>query len=547
MLTLEHNPAKAQKGASLIVFFLALITAGTVFVLINSASDSSRTDSQNTTTQSLSKAKAALLSYATSYYLRQTLSGTPHAGYHGHLPCPETAGSVADGRSALNCGGAYTSNLGRLPWLSLGIEPVTDADGECLWYALSGDFYHWPKPALTNDDTPGKFQIFNHNGTLLTGATPENRVVAVVIAPGKPLSSQNRVSATSGLPCKVSRNNVVANQYLDNYQGINNSSVNTVTPNVIDQFISSSGLSDNPYINDRIVTLTTDEIFDTIKQNSSIYTDKIRNLGIQLSNCLITYSIASDSSAPNPPPPASCTSACDAARSLCFLSANTGPERAACNRTRNDCRRACSGGGSTAYQFPWPAPVNLNLADFRLNNSYTDMDATAVNTQGYLGRLPHDMSNSNSVSGVTIINDNTLLDFCSIPLDSESGRLWQNWKDHWFYVVGKDYEPGSSQSGTNCTQCPKYQTSTNDYAAMLIFSSERNPGQLRRTNDTETPNPAFADSKYSITNYLEGSNASNYIDTNGDKTYATYAITDTPNDMMFCIKSDMSAVTGVCP
>jgi len=554
MKRLKSNTYRSQYGASLIVFFLAIIAAGSVFLLVNSSTDSTHTDNQNTTTESLSRAKTALLSFATSYYLRQTLSGTPHAGFHGHLPCPENSTSVADGRSALNCGGAYTSALGRLPWLSLGIEPITDSSGECLWYALSGDFYHWPKPSMTNDDTPGKFQIFNHNGNLLTGSTPEDRVIAVVIAPGRPLTSQNRPSATANLPCKVSRTNAEANQYLDNYQGINNASVDTATADSIEQFITSTGLTDNTSINDRIVSITTKEIFDSIKQNSSIYTNKIRNLGVELSNCLITYSVDSHNSSPSSPPTSGCQTDCDAARSLCFLSATSGPQRAACNRARNDCRRACpsggggaGGGSTTAYQLPWPSPVDLNLADFRLNASYLDMAASDVSIQGSLGRLPWDISNSNSVTGVSIINDNTLLDFCSIPLDSESGRLWQNWKDHWFYVVGKDYQPGNTQTSTNCTLCPDYQSNTNDYAALLIFSAERNSGQLRRSNDTESPNPAFMDSKYSISNYLEGSNASNYIDLDGDKSYANYSITDTPNDMLFCIKSDMSAVTGVCP
>jgi len=531
-------------------------------LLANNAPEDGRVTSENSTTASLATAKSALISYATSYYLRESSTGTSHAGIHGLLPCPEKSTSPADGTSAPNCGTTHASSLGRLPWRSLQIQPLTDSNGECLWYAVSGGFFNFPKSPLTNDDTPGKFQLYNLNGSLHKGATAEDRIVALVIAPGRPLPGQNRLAAVSGLPCKVSKDNVVAASYLDNYQGINNASVNGSTNDLIEQFIQANALSDNTSLNDRFITITSREIFDAIKQQTSLYETKMLNLGIELSNCLIDYSIASNDSVN---PPSSCKTDCDAARDLCFLSASTGKERAACNRARNDCRKNCpSGGGggggkgkgkggtgggattTTAFQLPWPAPVDLAMADFRPNASYLDMDAATAGSQGYLGRLPYDISNSDAATGNSS-STNTLLDFCGITMDSESGLLWQNWKDHWFYVIGKDFEPGSTQASTNCTQCPSYQASTNDYAAILIFSSERLPGQFRRTNETENPDPAFAQSKYSINNYLEGSNASNYIDSVGDGTYANYLPSDTPNDLLFCIKSDMSSVSGVCP
>ena len=475
---------KSQKGIGLIVFFLAILAAGTVFILANSGPDNGRVNSENNTTASLATAKTALLAYASSYYLRESTTGTSHAGIHGLLPCPEKASSPADGSSSPNCGTTHASSLGRFPWRSLDIKALTDASGECLWYAVSGGFFNFPKSSLTNDDTPGKFQIFNQNGSLHAGATPEDRVVAVVLAPGLPLPGQTRLAATGGLPCKVSKDNVLASDYLDSHLGINNSIVDDSTNDLIEQFINTSSLSENSPINDRIITITSREIFDAIKKQTSLYDTKMLNLGVELSNCLVNYSIAANDIVN---PPSACVTDCDAARDLCFLSATTGSDRKACNKTRNDCRKACPKVkvkvkgkplvATTSYQLPWPAAVDLGFADFRPNASYTDMNAADINTQGLLGRLAFDITNSNAVTGNASVN-NSFLDFCAIDLTSESGLLWQHWKDHWFYVVGQDFTPGSTQASTTCTLCPKYQVNTNNYAAMLLFSGERTGNQL---------------------------------------------------------------------
>ena len=552
---------QSQQGASLIVFILAIIATGAVFVISTLGPENERVSSENDTSASLAKAKTALLSYAASYYLTQSTGATPipHAGRHGLLPCPEQpSGFNGEGNSSNQCGVTHTNSLGRLPWKHMGIEPLKDSSGECLWYAVSGGFYNTPRSEMTNDDTPGMFQIINENGNVIQGLTAEDRVVAVVLAPGLPVNGQTRSSATLNSPCKVPGNPIDASDYLEFYQDIDNASVSNANPDLIDQFINSTGLNNNPIFNDRLISITAGEIFDAIKQQQSMYDTKITMLGTELANCLVNYSIASDDIVN---PPDACATDCSAARSLCRLSATTGPEKAACNKTYVGCRKSCggstgkgkgkggSGGGgggssSTAYQLPWPAAINLN-ADYRLNNSYQDLTASQASNSnlGLLGRLPFRINNSNNATGISTTN-NTLLEACGISIPGETGLLWQNWKDHWFYVVGRDHIPGSTQS-SSCTNCPVFNG--NKYAAILIFSGERIPGQLRRTNDTENPDPLINNSKSVITNYLEGSNASNYIDGDGNKNYAIYNPGDNENDQLFCIKTDMSEVTGECP
>lgn len=76
-----------------------------------------------------------------------------------HLPCPNTG--APEGVAAASCPGTVR---GRLPWRTLGLPPLRDAAGECLWYERSA-----------------------------TGAR--------VIAPGAALAGQTRASAAGAAVC----------------------------------------------------------------------------------------------------------------------------------------------------------------------------------------------------------------------------------------------------------------------------------------------------------------------------------------------------------
>ena len=534
-----------QRGVGLIIFFLALILAGSVFLLTHIEPEQGRVVGEAKTSRSLAAAKQALLSYAASFYLLQS----NHLGRHGILPCPEIATSASEGSQINMCEGANISSLGRLPWKTLDIQPLKDSAGECLWYAVSGGFKNNPASLMTNDDTPGMFRVFKEDGTLLMGDTAENRVAAVIISPGKPLPGQARPNATANSTCMVTRDvaeNAVTN-YLDNHRGITNASVDTANEDEIDTFITASGLSDNPGLNDRIITITTDEIFDAIKKSTALYDDKIGALGDALGKCLANYAVAGATTSSNPstcPGLQGCRIDCQNASQICHAAATTGPEHKQCNDERKACRDQCDadcassgGSGSTNYHLPWPAPVNLNPQDFREDDSYDDLDQAGVTDpttgQGYLGRLPN-------------ITDDSLLDnpgsdpniFTTCDLETSSPEmhtLWQHWKDHWFYVVGEEFSPTGTNGSPSCTNCPQLNGGTR-YAAILIFSDERTNTQLRRSNKTEDPDPALDDSKADIENYLEGSNFNNYPDGSGNGNYGVNNV----NDRLFCIKEDLS-------
>lgn len=194
-----------QRGAALLVMlFLAVALFSTVLVSaltnVNLA-----TQRQLKTLAALAQAKQALIDWS----VLQGDVGTGTNPRPGTLPCPDTANL---GTQAASCAQAGGTTVGRLPWKTLGLEDLRDADGERLWYALSNDFRRAGglNNKSINSDTPGTLQLYSANGTtLLTPAGDE--LAAVIFSVGAPLSGQDRTAGP----------NTAAN-YLDNGNGRNN-------------------------------------------------------------------------------------------------------------------------------------------------------------------------------------------------------------------------------------------------------------------------------------------------------------------------------------
>ncbi len=170
--------ARAQQGAVLMVMLVIMVIGAATF-LVGSLTHTNHSLMHATQTSDvLAQAKAALIGYALSDVARP-----------GELPCPDThaAGTAnvgtADSLSGGNCSGG---NLGRLPWKTLGLSELRDANGETLWYAVS-DPYHAGASNALNSDTTGTISV--------SGNTSANGLVAIIFSPGKPLPNQNRTAA----------------------------------------------------------------------------------------------------------------------------------------------------------------------------------------------------------------------------------------------------------------------------------------------------------------------------------------------------------------
>lgn len=595
---------KKQLGAALILFFLVILLTGTIFVVTNISRDKIQVENEEITTDALAKAKEALIAYAVTYYDNTTTADVPKAGMMGFLPCPDDAGSPSEGTSLGTCGAKYVSSLGRLPWKSLGIAPLKDGSGNCLWYAVASEFKNsggldpanlnnapgLSRTEMLNDDSNGSFNLFDKSASQLTGSTAENRAAAVIIAPGKALQGQAR-SFAAGTQCGNDYDPV---QFLEVFNGVDNAILSGVV-DALDDFITSDKTNDETF-NDRIMTITSQEIFDEIKRRSN-FNVLMENTTRELAECVAEFGLS------NPSPGggcdlqlcldqcvtdrniclnqcATCRDQCQLDRTACIAAGNR-PN--VCNQARNVCLSACppnnscrpgvcnpvynacvsncnatctpgGGGGGNDFRLPWPAPITL--ADYRDSQLYVEDSVTG----NHLGRLPVDISNSVTTTGNTF-SDNYLLesDFtvadpaythCRdlntdilgiVPnqFNSIERRIWQNWKDHFFYAVAGDYVASPANVPTPaagaCANCLTANGGATPYAGIVIFSGERIPGQTR----TVLPNDA--DTKQTITNYLEGNNANNFPDATGNGDYQT----GTTNDIAYCINEDMSVIP--CP
>jgi hypothetical protein len=152
------------------------------------------------TAAALAAAKQALLSRAAS-----------DANHPGSLPCPDAVTNIAgnnvpnDGIADLLAGAACPSHIGRLPWRTLGLPDLRDADGERLWYMVAPAWQDSPA-RIINAGTTGQINGYEcadgeaaapwpcANPRALAGAP----WVAVVFAPGRLLAAQLRDAAHAG-------------------------------------------------------------------------------------------------------------------------------------------------------------------------------------------------------------------------------------------------------------------------------------------------------------------------------------------------------------
>ena len=107
--------------------------------------------------------------------------------------------------------------IGRLPWRTLGTGPLRDSHGECLWYAVSGSHQRIQPGSPMNWDTLSQLDVVVANGTaaMVSAITSAHeRPIAVIFAPGPPLTGQDR---SASIPAEVPEcgGNYVVSNYLD--------------------------------------------------------------------------------------------------------------------------------------------------------------------------------------------------------------------------------------------------------------------------------------------------------------------------------------------
>lgn len=489
-------PAK-QKGIVLLVMAIIIILGIFSYAFSGISINQIKIEDTNTTSKALKKAKQALLAFAVvRSEVSPPLVTSIQPAVYGYLPCP--ANNNGDGNSVGVCDSTGENTVGWFPWRSLRLSPLKDGNGDCLLYAVSSTYKFNPPVDMLNQDSYGMFKVRNETGATTQGTTTEDRPVAIVFSSGNPMSGQNRNNDADS-DCNNDPNNFSA--YLDSFEVamgdvIDNSDVDTVNPDQVDEFIhktATSELAASPH-NDRFITISREEIWDAVFINAD-FVQKMENLTQALTMCIASYA----------------------------------------NHTDNTSRR-----------LPWPAKTDLGGADYGIDASYQD-DMGASN--GFSGRYPFNVENSNGVIDPTstLLNTGELFNMadCSALLLTGSGagvtvdlvtstseyrKLWNHWKDHFFYILSKGYEPDNTGSSTCASSGACITVNIPEYAGAVIFSGKRLDGIIRSDKSV-------------LEDYLEDSKATVFdtevVNKTGIEAYTyTSPQTDTINDIMYCIEDN---------
>ena len=463
-----------QRGAALLLTMLLILTVVTA-VLVSRLAAVNRGGAEAVRTASvLREVKAALLAYA-------AVRPDVEPGAPVQLPCPDMdgGGGSADGVAhAADCGARGQNVLGRLPWRTLGMPLVKDSSGACLWYAVAGDFKAADTAAaeLLNPDTTGRFQLLDAaSGAVVEGSAPADRPVAIIFAPGVPVTGQTRLPPGDA-DCG---NTWTAASFLDAAAalGIDNAAL-LPGSDLVDAFVTSAAA--DGVVNDRISVIRRSEVA-RLTNDRSDYGARREALGLAVAECLARYG-------------------------------------------------AGNAGGTADRRLPWPAPSAM--ADYRPDAAYDDGDFGS-----FAGRFPATVDDSSAATGNALATTLADCDTAFVPAwTAGMRREWQNWKDHFFYVVAPSFAP-SATVPTVCSPCVSVN-GAGAYAAVVVFAGPALAGQVR------TAPPLDTDTKQTVGNYLEGRNAAAFpagatpIDLESRPEATDF------NDRLFCIDESLSV--SVC-
>jgi hypothetical protein len=452
----------------------------------------------NTNAQVLAQARAALLTYAINY---REFTGNSNEVY-GVFPCPDmgTTGNAADeGVAQSGCGSKDVTAIGRLPWKTLGLPPLKDQDGECLWYAVSGNFKNTPKSDLINWDSNGLIEIMAADGTsFVAGSSATGRVVAVIFAPGAALTGQDRTSVAHAANC--GGNYTVAN-YLDQdaASSINNATGTSGTANALSRYIAATNSdltqSTSDSFNDQLVYVSPSDVFANGLQKRTDFQEPLSDVNGMLrkvADCLVDYG-------------------------------------------------STNSAGTHDIRMPWAAPLTLPSSVYGSALAYDDGQATAPANKLYTGRLPYVVNNS---ATETVNNkygaDDILLEVGKCPgWTAAEMSFWEAYKDQVYYAVAPAFSAYDNVYWSSPDPCGAGGTcftvdGVSDIAAVVIFAGSKQAGQNRNNNT----NPSYASTdRNSTSNFLESTNLS-MIQTSPTSTMARSFSKLAGNDTVMCIRKD---------
>lgn len=177
---------RAQRGAVLLIM-LAIVGLGSAWFLVsalNAETGGIEAQRRKHNAEVLARAKHALIGYVAAQAIKAGENNP------GAMPCPENLADFdsTTGREGLVGTSCGTTTIGRFPWRTLGMEKLTDAAGEPLWYVVGPG---WGVPSGSNT-------VINSGSVgQLTVDGVANAAVALIIAPGPAFSAQASAGCTA--------------------------------------------------------------------------------------------------------------------------------------------------------------------------------------------------------------------------------------------------------------------------------------------------------------------------------------------------------------
>lgn len=171
-------------------------------------------------------------------------------------------------------------------------------------------------------------------------------------------------------------------------------------------------------------------------------------------------------------------------------------------------------------RYPWAADLATSVSG--TPTAYNDVSGTTF------GRIPDLMCNTGSQGPIdpvpqcrTVVgtNPNMSTNWGSLP-NCYIGNGWftNNWREQVFYAVANGYKPGSGSP--SCGSCLAVGTTSNVQIAIMLARKTLTLVSLIQDRTSQT-------SKATITNYLEGENATPY-----DQTFQAGSVSSTFNDLV---------------
>ena len=268
---------RKEHGAALLAMLLIVALGASYFMVsrMHAMSIEAKAAERAYNAAVLNRAKQALIGYVAAQAVKAGENNP------GALPCPEAAAyfdnPANEGQVASSC---TLPKVGRLPWRTLGLDKLTDAAGEPLWYVVSPGWGYTGTNSSINSDTKGQLTLDGVAGT------DSDTIVALIIAPGPAISAAAATGCTAWAQSRPTTGTPDWRNYLE--------CENATSPP--DAAFVSTGPSGS--FNDQLLALTKGEIMPAIEAAIS---DRIeREIAPALKSVYASAAWASNLSAANP-------------------------------------------------------------------------------------------------------------------------------------------------------------------------------------------------------------------------------------------------------